>query len=422
MKVDDNMKKIMIIALMMFPMLTFGLTCDTIKDSQNTNDRAIACDVEKSTSTTYKTNSDVKVLDNSVCTVTCSEEVVYMIDPVQKVLSGTSFSYPLYISGERKCKAEYKYSAYEAKIRNLVNEYESLSGSAKTTKKNEIVNYYAEKKSCDNFKEEGTEEFNKYGYDAEVTLTVQTSTSDVVLNYEFEDISEYYSNVEEEEINYAACSFNETSIKCNESDTTIESWEEIARIFGKYTMQDVYLEKYTGEVKTVSDINTCNAKDRYFVSMDEITNLDPGYNLKLVAKKLGDNLLERNRNNWSLTVNCKYEVKNLMFPQQSSTGSCIDEKCEEYGTTAFMYRIVDLNDPFPNRNPGANWVGKESIITSTKDNITSMQKFVITLNRSSINRIRTYNDTHTYDTFTIDDPNTNVITAKTFGNGVIVRK
>ena len=135
------------------------------------------------------------MLDNSVCTITCTEDVVYSIDPIKKVLAGTSFNYPLYASGERKCKAAYHYDTYETKIRKLVDEYATLTGDAKATKGNEITNYYAEKKACDEFTKEGSELQHKYSYDDYVVnLHIETSTStDVVVPYVFVETEKYES-------------------------------------------------------------------------------------------------------------------------------------------------------------------------------------------------------------------------------------
>ena len=193
---------------------------------------------------------------------------------------------------------------------------------------------------------------------------------------------------------------------------TINEWTETARIFGKYTMKDTYIEKYTGEIKTVYSNNTCNAGDRYFVSMNELTRpvkndtTDKGYKLTLIAQNIGQNEKDiKNKNNnftWNLNVDCWYQVKNLAFPQGGS-GTNTDDNYSKYGGTAFEYRLIDLENPFPGREPGANWKGHESIITSTNDNLSSLERFVITLDRSRINRVREYNDVHSYDTFNLSE-------------------
>ena len=75
---------------------------------------------------------------------------------------------------------------------------------------------------------------------------------------------------------------------------------------------------------------------------------------------------------------------------------------EKLGGTGFMYRIIDLEDPFPNRKSGANWDGKESLITLNAGKISTLQRFVVNLNSSSIGRIREYNDIHSYEPFNIE--------------------
>lgn len=408
------MKKILFI-IMLMPVVVFGMTCDPITDTNTSKDRTLTCDAEKSTTTSYKTDSEYEVLKNSVCTIKCTEEILFSIDPIQKVLAGTSFNYPLYASGIRKCNAVYNYDEYETKISRLVNEYNLLTGSAKTTKGNEITNYYHEKKMCDNFKVNGNELQNKYSFNGNVSLKIETSTNEVTVPYIFKEMS-YDNVVMMDEVVYNACNYNETSRKCMGSNNSVVGWSETSTLFGKYTMNDVFLEKYTGEVKNVNSSNTCNAGDRYFVSFSEVTkpvNTDPtdkGYRLTLTANKIGNNLGQPN-NVWNINVDCWYQVQNLIFPGKT------DENNEEFEGTAFQYRLIDLDNPFPGRSPGYNWIGKEDIIYSTKDNLSSLQKFVITLNRSSINKIREYNDSHSYDTFNLTEieqskfieSNTNII-------------
>jgi len=401
------MKKIILVALLFIPLVTNANTCDNVKDTQTSLERNLVCDAEKRTITSFKTNTEEVVLKNSVCEIKCSEEMVFSIDPIKKVLAGTSFNYPLYASGERKCTAVYDYVTYENKIKALVNEYENLTGTQKTTKGNEITNYYEQKKKCDEFTKDGSAFQNKYKYNGDVDLIVENSTNEKTIPYSFVEMSEYVSNVIVDEVNYASCKFNESSKTCSVSNTTINGWTEIARVYGKYTMKDVFLEKYTGDIKNTYSSNACNTGDRYFVDFTEITRpikddiTDKGYKLTLIAKNLGNNLTNNNTI-WNLNVDCWYQVKNMIFPTKKSETN-IDENYEEYGSTAFQYRIIDLNNPFPERVAGANWQGKENIIYSTKDKITTLQKFVITLNRSSINKIREYNDVHSYDTFNLNE-------------------
>ncbi len=400
-------KKLILVILFLIPIYVFADTCNTIKDTQTSNDRALVCDKSNKTTTTYKTTNAKEVLKNDVCTVTCTEEIIVSIDPIKKVLAGTSFNYPLYVSGERKCTAVYNYNNYETKIKSLINEYNNLTGINKTNKGNEISNYYEQKKKCDNFYVKDSEYENKYTYNANVELKLETSEKEVTIPYKFTNVDEYESTVIVEDAPYYnACKYNETKKECSMSDETVAGWTETARIYGKYTMNDTYIERYTGEVKEIESENTCNVGDRYFVSLKEYTRpletdtLDNGYSLKVIAKNLGNNLVKTGEI-WNLDVSCWYQVKNLTFPQ-NNVGIKKDEYYDELGSTGFMYRLIDLSDPFPNRTPGANWVGKESIISSTKDRLNSLKRFEINLTRSSIQNIRSYNEVHSYEPFNIE--------------------
>lgn len=404
------MKKfLLIIILFIFPIFVMAEECTVINDAQTTDDRTLSCDSEEETVTTFETSKEETVIDNGVCTIECTESLIFSIDPIKKVLSGTSFNYPLYVSGERKCTATYDYETYETTISKLVSEYESLSGSAKTTKGNEIVNYYNLKKECDEFTVKDSDYENKYTVDGTVTLKVEKSVGTDNINYSYRDISEYYSNFNTDDVKYTSCEFDEATKTCTGGSTTISSWTETARIFGKYTMPNVYVERYTGDITYISSSTTCNAGDRYFVDFNELTKPlngdteDNGYKLTLTATNVGNNLVTGG-DTWNLNVNCWYQVNNLSFPQGGEaivTGE--DENYSAYGNMAFVYRQIDLDDPFPDRDPGANWYGKENLISITKDNIDNMSEFDIILNRSLIKKIREYNESYPYTTFNLDE-------------------
>lgn len=411
------MKKLGLILLLVFPTLVFAAdACSPIVSTITTDSRNITCDASKRTATTFKTTSEIEVLKNDVCTVKCTEEILFSVDPIKNVLAGTGFNYPLYASGKRVCKAVYKYSDYETKIKKLVDEYSKLSptSTAGKTKKNEITNYYELKKECDKFPTN-----SKYSFNGDIKLKLTTSEKVENIKYKFVQSDEYTNTVEKEEVFVAnkACDYNETSVKCNLSDTTLESWTDIAYLNGKYTMSDAYLEQYTGKVYTTNKYDRCNAGDKYFTSMQEYTKpkasdkKDNGYSLELIANELGSNLSSSGKK-WSLDVKCSYRIKNLIYPVRKPGTGGTDEDYELCGgNTCYQYRMVDLNEPFPNRVPAANWDGLGTngksivynVITSTKDSLSTMEKFRITLDRSKIRRVREYNKVNKYDTFNLPE-------------------
>lgn len=399
-------KKIILLIILLTPFFVYADTCSVIEDKQTTLDRTITCDKTSETATSFKTTKDEKIFSNDVCEISCSEEIIFSVDSIKKVLAGTSFNYPLYVSGKRVCNATYKYVEYETTIKRLVSEYASLTGTSKITKGNELTNYYAKKKACDEFTKEDSNYFNKYKVDGKVSLKVETSLKTENIAYSYKNISDYSSKVENDEAIYSACNYDENSRTCKNNDRALSSWTETARIFGKYTMPNTYVEKYTGEIKSVATETTCNAGDRYFTSFDELTKPvsgainDNGYKLTLIGTKLGNNIISTG-DVWNLTVNCSYKVNNLSFPQGGGAGenSAEDENYSELGNNAFMFRIIDLDNPFPDREPGANWYGKESLIKSAN----MVTKFEININSSSVKTIREYNSNYPYDTFNLNE-------------------
>jgi hypothetical protein len=171
-------------------------------------------------------------------------------------------------------------------------------------------------------------------------------------------------------------------------------------------MPTTYIEKYTGKITTTPSSTTCNVGDKYFVNFNELTRprkdnpTDNGYKLTLIATDLGDNL-KGSTSSWNLTTNCWYKVKNMSFPQGGTAGNT-DENYSSYGNNAFVFRQIEVDNPFPDREPGANWYGKEDLILTTKDMIDRMVKFKLTLNSSLIKKTREYNDIYPYDTFNLN--------------------
>lgn len=404
-------KKILLFVLLLMPLMVNALdVCDVASDNQTSNNRTLTCSPTQISTTKFKSTKEKEVLKNDVCTITCTEDIAFSIKPTQKVLAGMSFSYPLYSSGVRKCTAKYNYKNYEDRMQKLVDEYKTLTDTtAKNNKAKELDALYEQKARCDGYAEAGNEYESKYSFNGEANLKVETSTNVENVTYEYKDIDEYYTNVVKDNINYYSCGYNSSTKNCDGAQKTINGWTSTSRVYGKYTMKEVFIEKYTGEIKTTKGDNTCEGMDRFFVDLNEYTRPvsndkdDNGYSLTLTATNLNTKTI--NDTDWNLTVNCYYQVNNLMFPQ-GGTNVKADENYSKYGNTAFQYRIVALEEPFPDREAGANWKGNESIITSSKSIVFStnntLERFIINLDRAGIRKVREYNELYKYDTFNLD--------------------
>lgn len=96
--------------------------------------------------------------------------------------------------------------------------------------------------------------------------------------------------------------------------------------------------------------------------------------------------------NWTLTYggenddNCKVNVTSRLYkPNQKN----------EY---AFIYRPIDLNNPFPNRNAGVNWYDWYSI-PANKDRLKSSyskKEYQVELDNQSVSKIKEYNKNNNY--------------------------
>ena len=73
-------------------------------------------------------------------------------------------------------------------------------------------------------------------------------------------------------------------------------------------------------------------------------------------------------------------------------------KPDQSNKYAFIYRPIDLNNPFPNRNAGINWYDWYSI-QSNKDRLKSSYsklEYQVELDNQSVSKIKEYNKNYNY--------------------------
>lgn len=352
----------------------------------STIDRTLTCDATNQTFDKFNTKNQ-KAFENSVCTITCSEELFYGYDPIKNVLAGRGFSYPLYLSGQKQCNAKYNYVSYYTRIQNLVNSRDGSSGSQKQDYILQINKLKKEKQDCDDYYKEGND--GEYKIDASVKLEVQNSSKIDIVDYKYYEIDKFETVYEESNATYKGCKLQNGSSSCDYTTKVVSEWDAIDRNDGVYTIGERYIEAYTGNIKTTSsDPKDCKICNAYVVSFYEKTKPeegaigDKGYTLKIVANNLGGNISTKD-DTWNLNINCWYTVENIIFPQSE------DENFIKYGETGFMYRLIDLKDPFPKREAGDNWYGKTGLINL---NVRSNTMYEINLTRGAIKLIREDNE------------------------------
>lgn len=384
--------------------------CKLEEDTQTTDNRVLSCHATNQTTTTfsYPKVGRTEVYKNSLCKIECNENIVLSIDSAKNVRAGMGFNYPMYVAAQRICVATYTVEKYDADLRSLLASRDAVPmGSAQYTNfVNQISNQLQIKDECDNWKTTS----GKYNINPNISLDIETSQNVVNIPYIYKEIDPYVPVFKEEKTPYVSCDLQDNPRgSCIANNDTVERWTEIARIDGKYTMNDKYIELYSGDVSEILSDKTCKAGDTYFTSFYELTKpitgdlTDKGYFLKLKVNNLGNNIKAAG-DKWSLNVDCWYALKNVLFPQGAGgVGSTEDEFFAKYGGTGFMYRTIDLETPFPNREPGENWYGKEELIVDTSSVIRDKVLFEINLNASYIRKTIEFNKRNSYDTFDYDE-------------------
>lgn len=444
----------------------------------------------KTTKFVYPEPGEPQVIkfDNKYCVVTCKEEIVFAYPSVRRTYAGLPFSYTLNLSAQRACTATYpNYVAFDELYRELVDMYMVLLGQTyygvpradinhdgekdyldytyvrnkiatfedidnnKVLDANDsvsigklskaITNMKQKKDDCDNW---GTNANPSSTYEVKptVNLTINTSKGDVLENYEYEELVSDDPIMVPDETTYSSCVLNNSTVngrteyRCTSQPTYI-GWTELARVNGRFVMKEKKMVTYQGNALPIDDNTdpsreTCWAGRKYYVSLTELTkprigdNVDQGYPLTLTVSGIGNNI-ENKPKTMNLTVNCFYQVRNLIGPTPDDYFYTENLSKIPAGSTnsisMYLYRTIDLNDPFPNkREPGANWVGdveetingrkvkmslKEKYITSTANTIQNKSPYKITLSRSNINYIKRDTAEHGYNLFELPDDELN---------------
>ncbi|MDD2625662.1 MAG: hypothetical protein PHR55_02780 [Bacilli bacterium] len=425
--------KTFIFTLIMFIGITLvnaDPACEPIENNNNADNRVLTCDLEKTSTTKFEypvgAGNQATLFENDYCVVACKEYIAFSIPSVRRVYAGMLFGYPLNVSAERSCRATYKdYVQFDTLFRQKIDTYNNggLGALAKATLENEIYNMSNQKEDCDSWSKNIV---SKYEIDPSVSLTIQTSTGDKIENYVYEESQPYSSIMTYDDTTYASCTLLDTpKFSCRNEKTNI-GWTELARINGRYTIKEKEIELYYGKVHLEEENvakRSCLAGEKYYVPLTEMTKPalndknDNGYKLTLNAINIGNNIDNKVAKNLDLTVNCWYQVRNLISPQPGDYfyNEFIKQiPFESKNPLFYVYRIIDLNDPFPNRLPGANWDGEideiingkevkttleQKYITSTADTIRDKAPYRIELDNSRINSIKRYNAYSNYVDF-----------------------
>lgn len=150
------------------------------------------------------------------------------------------------------------------------------------------------------------------------------------------------------------------------------------------------IQPYTGKISGISSEIGDNVNNKFY------TELDYSGIINVSANVSGLNVL-KNSSNWSINYNpsnndssCQVEVYNRLYVDRG-TG-------DKFNKYKFVYRPIDLGNPFPGRIAGANWYDwyKKEVNQSRLKEAYSKLQYRVQLNPARIANIKEYNNGKSY--------------------------
>lgn len=151
------------------------------------------------------------------------------------------------------------------------------------------------------------------------------------------------------------------------------------------------LENFNGTVKYLEDENKANINNKYYIPLNEkehsikvtLENLSRLKDDK--AKADSKDKIEPWTGAWNITTSCLLKVTNRLY---------------ENGKYKFIYRPINLNNPFPNRFPGVNWytwyITEGNKDRKTLEDSYKKPEYYTELDNRTISTIKEYNKNHNY--------------------------
>ncbi len=150
-------------------------------------------------------------------------------------------------------------------------------------------------------------------------------------------------------------------------------------------------QKSNSQVSYSSDENLANINNKYYIPLNEkehsitvtLENLSRLNDEE--AKADSQNKNEPWTGTWTIDTNCSLKVTNRLY---------------ENGKYKFIYRPINLNNPFPNRYPGVNWytwyITEGNKDKKTLEDSYEHLEYYTELNNDSISKIKKYNKDNNY--------------------------
>lgn len=221
---------------------------------------------------------------------------------------------------------------------------------------------------------------------------------DILLKNEKNRIKKYenfQNSISIESIKFGKKNFEESSFikKCYGNNEFKEKQMNSTCIF---TLPEAVVDKYTGNISSYNnDSSKLNINNKHYTPLSYVG--DYGIEVQMnglsrinesTAKDDSTNTTKSwNGNWWNEKFSCKIKLTPLLYQTPSSTGKA------KY---KFIYRPIDIYNPFPNRNPGFNWYDWYPKNKEELEKTYSKLQYSVNLNNNNINRIKQYNKSNNY--------------------------
>lgn len=239
----------------------------------------------------------------------------------------------------------------------------------------------------------------KWNYVGEVATGTLHSAITGEMNNRLIDYSSYVSALNLKEIKFGNKSIDPSFLvkKCTSSDENIDYYNRELTVSCIFYIPDSIL-KYNGDISYTNGVGS-TVSNKYYTP----TNYNGEY--KIEAKldgmsRITDNAAKKDGvdgkswiGDWSDTLKkCDIELYPLLYKDGKPSGN-------ESNKYNFIYRPIDIYNPFPNRNAGINWFEWYSI-EKNKDRLESTysnaEEYTAILNNEIISEIKAYNKSHNY--------------------------
>lgn len=160
-----------------------------------------------------------------------------------------------------------------------------------------------------------------------------------------------------------------------------------------FFLPESYLKELTGNVSYSESNDNANINNKYYIPLDaqkhnisvKLENLSVLSENQAMADADSQNKNESWTGTWTIRTECSLKVTNRLY---------------ENGKYKFIYRPINLNNPFPNRSPGVNWytwyITEGNKDKKTLEDSYEHRQYYTELNNDSISKIKKYNKDNNY--------------------------